>query len=189
MREEVRSSRSRSNCPELTEVAGLHGSSPSFALSPLRMPALSPTMESGTITSWNIKPGTSFSQGDILLTIETDKAEVDVEAQDDGVMGKQVVEAGKGSVKVGEVIAVLGEEEGEVDGAEPPEEWSAQGGGKGGEAKEEDKPKEDKKSGQKAEPQSDSKPAQHGTPKSKHPLSPAVLRLLLESCVRPLLLV
>jgi pyruvate dehydrogenase E2 component (dihydrolipoamide acetyltransferase) len=52
------------------------------------MPALSPTMETGTIASWNLKEGDSFSAGDVLCSIETDKASVDFEAQDDGVLAK-----------------------------------------------------------------------------------------------------
>lgn len=158
------------------------------------MPALSPTMESGTITGWKVEPGSSFSQGDILLTIETDKAEVDVEAQDDGVMGPHVMEANKGAVNVGEVIAILGEDEEEVKGAEVPEEWKSSGKDEqpSGEAQ---KPREkDEKIKGKGTPSgaSPSKSGEdkdsasnklHGEPKSKLPLSPAVLRLLIESYV------
>ena len=59
---------------------------PPHALFP--MPALSPTMETGTIASWTLKEGDSFSAGDVLCSIETDKASVDFEAQDDGVLAK-----------------------------------------------------------------------------------------------------
>mmetsp|Transcript_18282 Transcript_18282/g.27627 ORF Transcript_18282/g.27627 Transcript_18282/m.27627 type:complete len:516 (-) Transcript_18282:2597-4144(-) len=52
------------------------------------MPALSPTMETGTIASWNLKEGDDFSAGDVLCSIETDKASVDFEAQDDGILAK-----------------------------------------------------------------------------------------------------
>jgi pyruvate/2-oxoglutarate dehydrogenase complex dihydrolipoamide acyltransferase (E2) component len=55
------------------------------------MPALSPTMTEGSITQWKVKEGDSFVAGDVLLQIETDKASIDVEAQDDGIMGKIVV--------------------------------------------------------------------------------------------------
>lgn len=52
------------------------------------IPAELQTMSSGAIASWKVKDGDKFSAGDVLLSVETDKAEVDVEAQDDGVMGK-----------------------------------------------------------------------------------------------------
>lgn len=54
---------------------------------------MSPTMTEGGIASWKFKPGEAFSAGDVLLEIETDKATIDVEAQDDGVMGKILVRA------------------------------------------------------------------------------------------------
>jgi len=79
------------------------------------MPALSPTMEAGTISKWNVSEGESFSAGDSLAVIETDKATIDFEAQDDGVVGKIMVEAGSGEVAVGVPIMVTVEEEDDVD--------------------------------------------------------------------------
>lgn len=55
------------------------------------MPAMSPTMTEGGIAQWKKKEGESFSAGDVLIEIETDKATIDVEAQDDGVMAKIIV--------------------------------------------------------------------------------------------------
>lgn len=55
------------------------------------MPAMSPTMTEGTVTEWKYKVGDSFSAGDVLVSIETDKASIDVEAQDDGILGKILV--------------------------------------------------------------------------------------------------
>jgi len=78
------------------------------------MPALSPTMEAGTISKWNVSEGQSFSAGDSLAVIETDKATIDFEAQDDGVVGKIIVPAGSGEVAVGVPIMVTVEEEGDV---------------------------------------------------------------------------
>lgn len=69
------------------------------------LPALSPTMESGSIGSWNLKQGDSFSAGDIICSVETDKATVDFEAQDDGVVAKILAEAGS-EIKVGDPILV-----------------------------------------------------------------------------------
>ena len=78
------------------------------------MPALSPTMEAGTISSWKVGEGESFSAGDSLAEIETDKASIDFEAQDDGVVAKILVEAGGGEINVGVPILVTVEEEGDV---------------------------------------------------------------------------
>lgn len=63
----------------------------SFAAQNFTMPAMSPTMTEGNIASWKVKEGDSFATGDVLLEIETDKAQMDVEAQDDGVMAKITV--------------------------------------------------------------------------------------------------
>ncbi len=74
------------------------------------MPALSPTMEEGKLAKWNIKEGDKVSSGDIIAEIETDKATMEVEAVDEGVVGKIMVAEGTEGVKVNEVIAVLLEE-------------------------------------------------------------------------------
>ena len=78
------------------------------------MPALSPTMESGTISKWNLKEGEAFSAGDSLAEIETDKASIDFEAQDDGVIAKILVEDGTSDIPVGFPIVVTVEEEEDV---------------------------------------------------------------------------
>jgi pyruvate/2-oxoglutarate dehydrogenase complex dihydrolipoamide acyltransferase (E2) component len=74
------------------------------------MPALSPTMEEGTLAKWNIKEGDAVSSGDIIAEIETDKATMEVEAVDEGTVGKLLVAEGTEGVKVNAVIAVLLEE-------------------------------------------------------------------------------
>ncbi|KAK4696694.1 hypothetical protein P7C71_g1257, partial [Lecanoromycetidae sp. Uapishka_2] len=73
------------------------------------MPAMSPTMTEGNIASWKVKEGDSFSTGDVLLEIETDKAQMDVEAQDDGKLAKITQQDGSKGVKVGTRIAVIAE--------------------------------------------------------------------------------
>lgn len=73
------------------------------------MPALSPTMTEGSITNWKVKEGDSFSAGDVLLEIETDKASMDVEAQDDGIMAKIMQGDGTKGIQVGSRIAVIAE--------------------------------------------------------------------------------
>ena len=55
------------------------------------MPAMSPTMTEGNISTWKVKEGDAYSTGDVLLEIETDKAQMDVEAQEDGIVAKIVV--------------------------------------------------------------------------------------------------
>ena len=74
------------------------------------MPALSPTMEDGTLAKWMVKEGDTVASGDILAEIETDKATMEFEAVDEGVIGKLLVAEGTESVKVNDAIAVLLEE-------------------------------------------------------------------------------
>ena len=78
----------------------------------LKMPALSPTMEEGTLSKWLVKEGDQVSSGDILAEIETDKATMEFEAIDEGTVGKILVPEGSEGVKVGTVIAIIaGEDE------------------------------------------------------------------------------
>ncbi len=78
------------------------------------MPALSPTMEEGTLAKWLVKEGDTVSSGDIMAEIETDKATMEFEAVDEGIVGKIVVQEGTEGVKVNDVIAILVEEGEEV---------------------------------------------------------------------------
>ncbi|MEM6693374.1 MAG: pyruvate dehydrogenase complex dihydrolipoamide acetyltransferase [Pseudomonadota bacterium] len=71
------------------------------------MPALSPTMEEGTLAKWLVKEGDSVSSGDLLAEIETDKATMEFEAVDDGVIGKILVPEGTEGVSVNTAIAVI----------------------------------------------------------------------------------
>jgi pyruvate dehydrogenase E2 component (dihydrolipoamide acetyltransferase) len=84
---------------------------------PIKMPALSPTMEEGTLARWLIKPGDKVSAGDIMAEIETDKATMEFEAVDEGTLASIAVEEGSEGVKVGTVIAMLAEEGEDVDEA------------------------------------------------------------------------
>src|ERR1700753_3090100 len=83
------------------------------------MPALSPTMEEGTLAKWNIKKGDTVSSGQVIAEIETDKATMEVEAVDEGVVEDILVPAGTEGVKVTTPIARL-KGEGEANGATPP---------------------------------------------------------------------
>ena len=71
------------------------------------MPALSPTMEEGTLAKWLVKEGDSVSAGDILAEIETDKATMEFEAVDEGIIGKILVSEGSEGIKVNSPIAIL----------------------------------------------------------------------------------
>ncbi|MDP3492975.1 MAG: pyruvate dehydrogenase complex dihydrolipoamide acetyltransferase [Hyphomonadaceae bacterium] len=74
---------------------------------PITMPALSPTMEEGNLAKWHVKVGDKVKPGDIIAEIETDKATMEVEAVDEGVVSKLLVAAGAQGVKVNAVIAEL----------------------------------------------------------------------------------
>jgi pyruvate dehydrogenase E1 component beta subunit len=83
----------------------------------LKMPALSPTMEEGTLAKWLVKEGDAVKSGDILAEIETDKATMEFEAVDEGVISSITVPEGTDGVKVGTVIALIA---GEDEAAAPP---------------------------------------------------------------------
>ncbi|MEQ9199389.1 MAG: pyruvate dehydrogenase complex dihydrolipoamide acetyltransferase, partial [Rhodospirillales bacterium] len=122
------------------------------------MPALSPTMTEGTLAAWHKKEGDTVASGDVIAEIETDKATMEVEAVDEGVMGKILVEAGTEGVAVNAAIAILleeGEDESALDAAVKNAGSSAPSGSGS-------KPKEEKPEA-KAEPEkpaSDNKPAE-----------------------------
>ncbi|CAK5264974.1 unnamed protein product [Mycena citricolor] len=96
----------------------LHASARRSALSQFNMPAMSPTMTEGGIASWKKKEGEKFSTGDVLLEIETDKATIDVEATEDGVMAKIIAQDGSKGIPVGNAIAIVGEEGDDLSGAD-----------------------------------------------------------------------
>lgn len=144
-------------------------------------------MTEGSIASWKIKEGDSFSAGDVILEIETDKATMDVEAQDDGILMKIVKGDGSKAVQVGERIGVTAEPGDDISSLEMPadEQKSAK--------EEKPAPKKEEKQESKAEsatkPQQQSKAQegpsrsgsekQGGTPKKqKYPLYPSVEHLL-----------
>lgn len=121
------------------------------------MPALSPTMTEGKLAKWLVKEGDTIESGDVMAEIETDKATMEVEAVDEGTLGKILVEEGTDGVAVNTVIALLlGDDEDEsalkdadTSSAAPPPAAAADGDAK------EEAPKEEKK----AEPAQDSPPA------------------------------
>ena len=84
----------------------------------LKMPALSPTMEEGTLAKWLKQEGDEIASGDIIAEIETDKATMEFEAVDEGVLGKILVPEGTENVAVGTVIAILSGEDEDVSAVE-----------------------------------------------------------------------
>ncbi|KAK0945784.1 pyridoxine biosynthesis protein [Friedmanniomyces endolithicus] len=115
------------HAPRRTPRRAFRVSSRSSAAQNLTMPALSPTMTEGNIAAWRVQEGASFSAGDVLLEIETDKATMDVEAQDDGVMVKVMEQDGSKGVKVGTRIAVIAEAGDDANTVEIPAEGGKEG--------------------------------------------------------------
>ncbi|EME87651.1 uncharacterized protein MYCFIDRAFT_184606 [Pseudocercospora fijiensis CIRAD86] len=167
---------------------GFHISQRAAAAQNYAMPALSPTMTEGNIASWRLKEGDSFAAGDVILEIETDKATMDVEAQDDGILMKITKPDGTKGVKVGERIAVLAEEGDDISSLELPKEDSAP------QRKQAEQPKQEAKKENKPAPKQEEPPSQTaekgaqkvgqegkqlGAPRSrKYPLYPSVEAML-----------
>lgn len=87
--------------PSTSSLARWYASYPPHTV--VKMPALSPTMTAGNIGSWQKKPGDSLNPGDVLVEIETDKAQMDFEFQEEGVLAKILKESGEKDVPVGNV--------------------------------------------------------------------------------------
>ncbi|WRT68576.1 uncharacterized protein IL334_005554 [Kwoniella shivajii] len=173
-----------------------------YATTSMRMPAMSPTMTEGGIASWKLKEGDSFTAGDVLLEVETDKATIDVESQEDGIIGKIIVEAGSSKIPVGQVIAILAEEGDDLSSIKVPDDLSppnhegssSSASGSSDTPKEEPKieekkveTKEEKPKRQEQESSSSSSSSstnqkhEHKEIKHSKPLLPSVSRLLQES--------
>ncbi len=94
----------------------------------LKMPALSPTMEEGTLAKWLVKEGDTVKSGDIMAEIETDKATMEFEAVDEGTIAHILIAEGTDNVKVGAVIAVLAAEGEDVEAARSAQPTEARAG-------------------------------------------------------------
>ncbi|KAI5197677.1 hypothetical protein E4T42_05458 [Aureobasidium subglaciale] len=160
-----------SSCRFAAAVVSRHGRRPfsvaaaNRAAQNFTMPALSPTMTEGNITSWKLKEGDSFSAGDVILEIETDKAQMDVEAQEDGVLAKITVAEGSKAIQVGSRIAVLAEEGDDLASLEIPAEDSASSSSQQPARKDRPSPQEELKSG--IDPTESSPSAAEAPPSSK----------------------
>jgi len=108
--------RSGSYIARLAKYGKLRGINRSFHASAsvlsieVKMPSLSPTMSEGQIVQWNKKEGEAVNAGDVICEIQTDKAVVALESDDDGVMAKIVQAEGSGTIKVGKLIAIMAED-------------------------------------------------------------------------------
>ena len=80
----------------------------------MEMPNLSPTMEKGNIKEWNVKVGDQIQPGDVLCGIETDKAVVDFELQEEGFVAKLLFDAGSKDIPLGTPLAILVENEADI---------------------------------------------------------------------------
>jgi len=160
----------------------LHQSHARRAITNLEMPAMSPTMTEGGIAGWKKKEGDSFVAGDVLLEIETDKATIDVEAQDDGIMGKILVPDGSKNIVVGKVIALLAEEGDDISNLQPPQEDTSPRRQQKPESTSSSVPPPPAQESKPPSPSPESKHAHSSTPPShSRPLFPSVHRLLLEN--------
>lgn len=110
-----------------------------------KMPAMSPTMTEGGIVSWKLKAGDEFASGDVLLEVETDKATIDVEAQDDGIMWEILEQDGASGIPVGKPIALLAEPGDDLSSLKKPELESPQAEPKKEEPKQQEQKKEEPK--------------------------------------------
>ncbi|KAI8640999.1 hypothetical protein BD408DRAFT_418916 [Parasitella parasitica] len=158
-------------------TAAFHTSAMSAAITRFNLPAMSPTMTEGTIHKWMKKEGDSFAAGEVLLELETDKAQIDVEAAEDGVLAKIILQDGKkGSVN--SLIALIAEEGDDISNVQVPEETDSSSASNPAPA-EEEKPA----SSATAMPTPTASSISHhdiDTSKLKKPLSPAVLSLVLK---------
>ncbi|KAF9036585.1 hypothetical protein BJ165DRAFT_1532708 [Panaeolus papilionaceus] len=161
----------------------LHGSATRRAITQFQMPAMSPTMSEGGIASWKKKEGESFAAGDVLLEIETDKATIDVEAQEDGVIGKILAPDGTKNVPVGKLIALLAEDGDDISNLEIPKEEPAQqstSASSSSQAPPSPTPNSERLHSSEPTPPQSQEAHSHATPEHSRPLFPSVHRLLLE---------
>jgi hypothetical protein len=134
-------------------------------------------MTEGNIANWKVKEGDSFAAGDVLLEIETDKASMDVEAQDDGILMKIMQGDGSKGIQVGTRIGVIAEPGDDISQLEiPADEQSAQK-----ETKKEEPKQATTTSGEAAEKQRQPKKSSEKAPPQKYPLYPSVAHLMKEN--------
>lgn len=164
--------------------AGFRTSTASLAAQNFTMPALSPTMTEGNIAAWRVKEGEKFAAGDVLLEIETDKATMDVEAQEDGIMFKIMTQDGAKAVPVGSRIAVIAEEGDDISALEVPKDESPKPEAASADAQASEKdgsvPKEERTAASGAPAPGEGAKAGRAQ-KQTYPLYPSIVQLLHEN--------
>ncbi|CAR29576.1 hypothetical protein ZYGR_0AD02590 [Zygosaccharomyces rouxii] len=103
------------------QLRRFHVSNQLLDAQPYKMPAVSPTMDKGNLVEWKVKVGDEINAGDVLLEVESDKAQVDVECQDDVKLAKILVDNGTKDVPVGQVIAWLADVDDDLSSLEIPD--------------------------------------------------------------------
>jgi len=162
---------------------GFRTSAAALAAQNFTMPALSPTMTEGNIAKWQVKEGEKFSAGDVLLEIETDKATMDVEAQEDGILMKIMQGDGTKAIPVGTRIAVIAEEGDDISALDIPADEASEPKSAAEPAKSEQPPaaaESQPSAPAPAAPKAASKAHGKG-PKRNYPPLPSVLHLLKEN--------
>jgi len=145
--------------PAMSALARYYAAKSYPAHTIISMPALSPTMTSGNIGTWQKNPGDTLAPGDVLVEIETDKAQMDFEFQEEGVLAKLLKGSGEKDVAVGNPIAVMVEEAGDVEAFA---DFTVEDAGGNKNA-----PKADKKEGQEASMATESPDSGSGTAPKK----------------------
>ena len=141
----------------------------------IKMPALSPTMEEGTLAKWLIKEGDVVKSGDLMAEIETDKATMEFEAVDEGTVVKILVAEGTDNVKVGTVIAIIAEEGEDASSVSstPAKSETPEPAAKESEAKPDPKDPNDTGSEAKPAPRTEASAEDHGRPDDAGAAKPA----------------
>jgi len=129
----------------------------------LTLPALSPTMEEGVIVAWNKKEGESFKAGDVLFQLQTDKSVLDVEAPDDGILAKIVVQANNPPLAINSIVGYTANKGDDLSKLEYPAPKAGKGPAQ--QAKQEQKPKQQEKQTEKQDKQPEKQEKQQEKPK------------------------
>jgi pyruvate dehydrogenase E1 component beta subunit len=150
-------------------------------MSQILMPALSPTMEEGNLAKWHVKPGDKIEPGQVIAEIETDKATMEVEAVDEGVIGELLVQEGAQGVKVNTPIATLGDGEAKPAQQTPPppaREVASEASGREKPAEVEARPLSQ------SAPRPDSSPARGGAKDEELPAGVTMKKITLRDALR-----
>lgn len=166
----------------MLQRASISTTSVAQAIKEFAMPAMSPTMEHGSLGQWKVKEGSSFSMGDVLVEVETDKAMMDVEAPEDGVLAKIIYPSGSKDIKVNTPIAFLAEEGDDLsDVPDVKPSAPSQSQDSRSESEEREAPPKDEPASSRPSDERDGKSEASEPVQLSKPALPSVLRLLHEN--------